>query len=179
MRSCACSSALRFVLLLDHHGASAGRDVPCSYGACPLLSARLVASQHPVLFGRLSAKRQAHPRLRPIRPEEATVVLQGAVEEHLLDAYVVVPATVPRGGITEFSLDDLPPDWLEFPHPPSTRRIGDDWLEEGSSLALSVPSAVLPKERNYLINPAHGDFRVVTIAAPEPLVLDPRLLRHR
>ena len=39
-----------------------------------------------------------------------------------------------------------------------TRRYGDIWVEEGRSLALKVPSVVLPMSYNYLINPQHSIF---------------------
>ena len=39
-----------------------------------------------------------------------------------------------------------------------TRRYGDGWVEEGRSLALKVPSVVLPMSYNYLVNPQHPAF---------------------
>ncbi len=39
-----------------------------------------------------------------------------------------------------------------------TRRYGDLWVEEGRSLALKVPSVVLPMSYNYLVNPQHPAF---------------------
>jgi RES domain-containing protein len=45
------------------------------------------------------------------------------------------------------------------------------------SPGLSVPSAVVPPERNYLLNPAHRDFTKIRIGKPEPFHFDPRLWR--
>ena len=39
-----------------------------------------------------------------------------------------------------------------------TRRYGDAWVEEERSLALRVPSVVVPLSYNYLINPQHPAF---------------------
>jgi RES domain-containing protein len=40
----------------------------------------------------------------------------------------------------------------------ATKRIGDDWVSQQRSVVLSVPSVVIG-ERNYVLNPAHPDFR--------------------
>ena len=43
----------------------------------------------------------------------------------------------------------------------------DDWIR--------VPSAVIEHENNYLINPAHTDFKKLVIGSMEAFKLDPRL----
>jgi RES domain-containing protein len=53
--------------------------------------------------------------------------------------------------------------------------IGDDWVNSARSALLALPS-VITGETNYLINPAHRDFRKITIGPPEPFNLDSRLL---
>lgn len=72
--------------------------------------------------------------------------------------------------------ENLPLNWREYPAPPETADIGDAWLTDSVSLALSVPSVVVPMERNFLLNPNHAHFaaaaataRVVDFSA------DPRL----
>lgn len=44
-----------------------------------------------------------------------------------------------------------------------------------SSLALIVPSRVIPLERNVLLNPRHPAMAEVTVALTEPFVFDDRL----
>ena len=39
------------------------------------------------------------------------------------------------------------------------------------------PSAIIPTESNYLLNPQHKDFRAIRIAKPRPFEFDLRLLR--
>ena len=41
---------------------------------------------------------------------------------------------------------------------------------------LEVPSVVVPEESNFLINPAHPDFRKIRFGRPETLEIDPRLV---
>jgi RES domain-containing protein len=42
---------------------------------------------------------------------------------------------------------------------------------------LSVPSAVIPIERNLLLNPLHPAIAQVRITDDQPFSFDPRLLR--
>lgn len=78
--------------------------------------------------------------------------------------------------IPEIVTASLPTDWRESPAPEAMADIGDAWVREASSLALLVPSAVLPAERCLLINPEHPQRERLRIISREPLILDPRLL---
>jgi len=40
-----------------------------------------------------------------------------------------------------------------------TGTIGDAWISEGVLPVLQAPSAVIPTEFNFLLNPSHKDFR--------------------
>lgn len=57
-----------------------------------------------------------------------------------------------------------------------TREIGDEWIANGSSLALRVPSVALPGY-NYLLNPNHPDWRTVKTAALGLFEFDERVNR--
>jgi RES domain-containing protein len=70
---------------------------------------------------------------------------------------------------------DLPPDWNDLAAPLSTKDIGTNWVLAKTTTILSVPSVVVPQERNFILNPAHPDFRKIRFSAPEPLEFDPRL----
>ena len=52
------------------------------------------------------------------------------------------------------------------------------WLARGEAAALAVPSAVLPQEENFLLNPRHAGFRRIRIGKVEELALHSRLLRY-
>ena len=56
-----------------------------------------------------------------------------------------------------------------------TRAIGDYWLQHARTPALSVPSASVPTERNYILNPQHSQFGRLSWDVPEPITLDDRL----
>ena len=70
------------------------------------------------------------------------------------------------------------PDAWDHPAAPheQLRDQGQAWLREGETVALLVPSAVIPDERNVLLNPAHPDFGRLVISVPRPFRFDPRLL---
>ena len=70
---------------------------------------------------------------------------------------------------------ELPSDWKMEPPPLSTRQLGDEWARSLRSPILAVPSVIIPEETNYLLNPAHPDFKSVAIGKPAPFALDPRL----
>jgi len=58
----------------------------------------------------------------------------------------------------------------------ATRRIGDAWLRSGRSALARVPSAILPRTWNVLLNPDHNDARPVRIVRTIRAEYDPRLL---
>jgi RES domain-containing protein len=69
--------------------------------------------------------------------------------------------------------DKLPKGSAANPAPPSAARVGDLWVRANSSALLEVPSAVIQTEKNFLLNPAHPDFRNVRIG--KPFGFDPRV----
>jgi RES domain-containing protein len=78
--------------------------------------------------------------------------------------------------IETLALRALPRDWRQEPPPPFSQRHGDVWVRELRSAVLAVPSIIIPEECNYLLNPAHPDFKKISIGKPEDFVFDPRLL---
>lgn len=69
----------------------------------------------------------------------------------------------------------LPSDWRGHRHAESLRAIGAGWIRAAESAVLSVPSVLIPQERNYLLNPAHRDFKKIRIGKPERFSFDPRM----
>jgi RES domain-containing protein len=69
----------------------------------------------------------------------------------------------------------LPAGWRQEPPPPFTKVVGDVWVRARRSAVLALPSVIIPAETNYLLNPAHPDFRKIIIRPPEPFTFDPRL----
>jgi RES domain-containing protein len=82
----------------------------------------------------------------------------------------------PESLVETVPLRGLPEDWRQEPPPPSTQQIGDVWMRESRSAVLAVPSIIIPEESNYVLNPAHPDFRKITIGKPQDFAFDARLL---
>lgn len=70
----------------------------------------------------------------------------------------------------------LPSGWRDIPNHPACRAAGDAWLEQRSHALLGVPSAVVPEELNYLINPAHADAALIKVVRSRPFSFDERLV---
>lgn len=70
---------------------------------------------------------------------------------------------------------ELPGGWDAIAYIPATQEIGERWIKEARSAILSVPSCIIPGERNYLINPAHSAFGKLDFQPPRPFRFDPRL----
>jgi RES domain-containing protein len=76
-----------------------------------------------------------------------------------------------------FRIGGLPKDWMQEPPPPALQQLGDNWVKSGASVILAVPSVVIPKELNYLINPKHPDFAKLKIEKPSNFAFDQRLFQ--
>jgi RES domain-containing protein len=99
-------------------------------------------------------------------------------DEPLRARYVMIPATLPkRFKVEQITLADLPEQWNNPANRAHLQTLGSDWTRRGSSAVLAVPSAVIPAETNYLINPLHPDFARIEIGAPQDFVTDLRLIR--
>lgn len=70
----------------------------------------------------------------------------------------------------------LPTDWAATPAPFDCARYGDEWAATGASLILRVPSAIVPWESNFLLNPAHPDWSQAKIGEAQSFDFDPRLI---
>jgi RES domain-containing protein len=75
----------------------------------------------------------------------------------------------------EISPAHLQENWTAYTNVHITRIFGDNWLKSMASVVLCVPSAIIPQESNYLINPAHMDFKIIRIVKTEDFSFDNRI----
>ena len=84
--------------------------------------------------------------------------------------------TVPKGTSFEVATKDQLPGWDTL-EPSILRDFGEQWLQQGHSAILLVPSFVARLETNVLVNPAHRDAGSIERNRPEPVWWDERLFR--
>jgi len=89
--------------------------------------------------------------------------------------HVAFQVHVPHDLVLELRDDDLPSDWRARPVSHAARAIGDAWLEQRASVALSVPSVLVPQERNLLLAPDHPRFEEVRLGPATSFRFDERL----
>ena len=94
------------------------------------------------------------------------------LQENFLTILIEIPENLKVNVIDKRSLIQ---GWHDFSNMPYTQNIGDKWIESASSAVLKVPSAIVPEEYNYVLNPAHIDFGKVKHLGAEPFEFDIRL----
>jgi RES domain-containing protein len=72
-------------------------------------------------------------------------------------------------------ISDLPANWRSYPAIEELKDIGSDWVRAAKTPILSVPSVIIPGERNYVINPAHPESKRIDVVTAESFGLDSRL----
>lgn len=82
-------------------------------------------------------------------------------------------------GILKIAVAEMPTDWRSNPHSNSTQRIGDQFILESKFLILQVPSAVVPGDFNFLINPTHPQSNDVKIESVEQFEFDSRFFTRK
>lgn len=98
-------------------------------------------------------------------------------DHRLLEQYALFSVDLSSTSLMQLSDTALPANWREDPAPPETAMIGDEWLISQASLALAVPSVIVPRELNYLLNPEHPDYlALIKDTALIPFEPDNRLL---
>ena len=92
-----------------------------------------------------------------------------------LNFFKVIPISFEEQWVQPIPRDELPLLWHAAPPCFATKIIGDLWIKEALAPILRVPSAVVPQEFNYLMNPNHPNVSDLQIGTPIDLPLDPRI----
>lgn len=78
--------------------------------------------------------------------------------------------------IEKTEVEQLQEEWKNFPYHKTTVTYGDRWIASRLTPILQVPSAVNPFEVNFLLNPLHEDFKLITCEEVREIKFDLRLV---
>lgn len=96
------------------------------------------------------------------------------------DDLVVAMAEIPEGlPRTQVQLNQLPANWRDPLAPPELAHIGDEFVRRRQHCLLLVPSAIVPAEFNWLVNPEHPEYAKITVLDLEPVSYDARMFGGR
>lgn len=77
----------------------------------------------------------------------------------------------------EPAIETLPPGWASLPADRPSMDFGTAWINAGQQLGLIIPSAVLPLERNIMLNPMHPAMSQVKIVEALDFNYDERMFK--
>jgi RES domain-containing protein len=97
----------------------------------------------------------------------------------LLQSYVLFEVKIDAALMSALVEADLPLGWRSNPPPPGLREMGDIWAASHASVALRVPSSLIPEEYNYLLNPKHPEFGKLEFGHATPFRYDARLAERK
>lgn len=89
--------------------------------------------------------------------------------------YVMLTIEIPDSlKITEIKAAQLAVGWNVFPHTLETQKSGDNFIRNGNTAILKVPSAVVHGNYNFLINPMHKGIEKIKVSDIQGFPLDNR-----
>lgn len=133
---------------------------------------------------RIVGGRWNHPGTRVVYASESLALAALETFVHLGHAavairFVAFRITIPDAVTVEHVAPRaLPRRWRSEPPLPESMDLGTRWVDSGRSACFRVPSVVIPRESNLILNPAHPDFKRITIDPPEAFTFDPRLWKN-
>lgn len=140
---------------------------------------RLGTDQHPIWDGTgaaLAGGRWNPPGV-PVIYAASTLslaMLERLVQRRDLGGTLLVEAEIPDDLAWDDLMADPPIGWRALGSPEAVAA-GAAWAKAGRTALLRVPSALVPREANWVLNPRHKEAARVRAAAPEPLGWDARL----
>ena len=88
---------------------------------------------------------------------------------------IMIQLELPDAYLNELRVEQLGKGWTSFPYHIDSQGVFGSWLKEDPNLLLlSVPSAIVPEERNILINPLSTHINKIKVIDVKPIKLDDR-----
>ena len=95
----------------------------------------------------------------------------------LVPKLVILSIEIPDDSITSLTITDLPDNWATYPAPSILSEIGEQWVEEGNTIALKVPSCIVDSASNYILNCRHVNYNRVKLLDKQDFRFDSRLVK--
>ncbi|MFT5265702.1 MAG: RES domain-containing protein [Polaribacter sp.] len=98
----------------------------------------------------------------------------------LPSTYLIQSIEIPKKLEKEIKLlsaSDLSPNWNTLEHEVWTEELGYKYLHEEKKLGIQIPSAIIPQENNFVLNPNHESYEDIKIVQISELHIDKRLLK--
>jgi len=105
------------------------------------------------------------------------MLVHAETESALQNQYIAYPIEFNAKLCLMIPEEDLPSAWKTYPYSSEVQAIGNEWFETAASALLQVPSVIIPRESNFLINPKHSDYRKLKIGQPVGFNWDSRFVR--
>jgi RES domain-containing protein len=110
---------------------------------------------------------------------QSLAMLEMLVQDQPLRArYITIEARIPSAvTIARVRVEDLPSDWRDISARAKLQAIGAVWVTRRIAAVLAVPSAIVPAESNFLLNPLHPEFKRIKVGKPTDVEMDLRLIQ--
>lgn len=95
-----------------------------------------------------------------------------------ISSYCMICLNVPEDKIKTITAAELPDNWFVNPAIDALKQTGDSFIKENKFLGLKIPSAIMPEENNFLLNPAHPDFKKISTVYVRTIPIDERFLKR-
>lgn len=104
------------------------------------------------------------------------IVHRSAIKPSIIYRVMVISISDDSALYKTLNTSQLPDNWKNICAYPTLQQLGSLWYENHESLVFKVPSAVIPFENNFILNPRHPDFnRHVGLVRTELYFWDERL----
>ena len=90
--------------------------------------------------------------------------------------YCMAEFEVPGDSIQNLTIDELPHNWQDVSPTIGAKKLGDTFIKQQRHLLLKVPSAIVPEEFNYLLNPLHPSASKLKLIKQQTFSFDERLV---
>ncbi len=84
---------------------------------------------------------------------------------------------IPDDSVTKLTAKQLPLNWQDYPAPAILAQLGEKWVQDGKTIALKVPSCIVPSAHNYLLNCRHPEYGRVKLIERSAFRFDGRLIK--